>query len=70
VVLSARSLPAPFPVATFLTAVFLATMGAELLHLLPLLRRQFTANRQQVASIRLFQLRPRLRHLVDLRQYL
>ncbi len=40
------------------------------LHLLPLLRRQLAADCQQEARIRLFQLGPRLRNLVDLRQNL
>jgi hypothetical protein len=48
----------------------LCVARAVCLHLLPLLRRQLAANRQQEARIRLFQLRARLRHLVDLGQNL
>ena len=46
-------------------APFLAAVVAHVLHLLPLLGRQLAAKRQQVPRIRLFQLCPGLRHLVD-----
>ena len=44
-------------------------LGPESLYQLPLLRRQLGANGQQKTGIRLFQLGPRLRNLVNLRKY-
>ena len=51
-------------------ALLSRAMLAEILHLLPLLRRQLAAKGQQETRIRFFQLRPRLCHLVDLGQNL
>jgi hypothetical protein len=57
----ASTLAIPPKAATALLTMVLTVS----LQLLPLVRRQFPANRQKEARIRLFQLRPGLRHLVD-----
>src|ERR1035438_6632782 len=69
-----RSVPHAFPTVTrtalLPVATLLSMVGAEGLHLLPLLGGQFGPDGKQVARVRLFQLCPRLRHLIDLGQNL
>ena len=71
----ARTLPVPTLPVMAPSATLLTVTGAVGLHplpvglqLLPLLRREFGAKRQQEARIGLFQFGARLSHLVDLRQ--
>src|SRR5580692_1603981 len=59
----ARPAPARSP-----TVSHLVTIVAEILHLLPLLRRQLAAQRQQITRMSLFQFSAGLGYLVDLRQ--
>ena len=66
--LSVTTRAAPHPALTRPAVVLLRMVTAERLYLLPLIRCQFAAKRKQEARIRLFQLRSRLCHIVDLRQ--
>jgi hypothetical protein len=65
-VLATLSLTTPFMALEFAAAALLSMIGAEGLHLFPLLGRQLVANSQQESRICLLQFGSGLGHLVNL----